>query len=165
MFDDFNQCTGVPKTMDEEFIKKSTALFNHNFRILVHYLKSIDKTLVNELAILKTGSTIFDETKRRSFRRIMQTRRDTLSKLKKEGLRICWSTNENNAMWVHHAFLLQFIVRKVDVMLVENITKNVKLKKFLGVTSLDDCGGCLNLVVWNGRDSAPNHDDGNSFLI
>lgn len=68
-------------------------------------------------------------------------------------------------MWVHQAFLLQFIVRKVDVKLVENITKNVKLKKFLGVTSLDDCGGCLNLVVWNGRDSAPNHDDGNSFLI
>lgn len=84
MFDDFNQCTGVPKTMDEEFIKKSTALFNHNFRILVHYLKSIDKTLVNELAILKTGGTIFDETKRRSFRRIMQTKRDTLSMLKKK---------------------------------------------------------------------------------
>ena len=81
----------------------------------------------------------------------MQTRRDTLSKLKKEGLRICWSTNENNAMWVHQAFLLQFIVREIDVLLQDNITKNDKLKKFLGLPSSDDCGGRLNLVVWNGQ--------------
>ena len=61
-----------------------------------------------------------------------------------------WSTNKD-AMWVHQAFLLQFIVQEIDVLLQDNITKNDKLKKFLGLPSSDDCGGRLNLVVWNGQ--------------
>jgi hypothetical protein len=126
-------------------------LFKHNFRILVHYLKSIDEVLFNHLAIIeKGGTTIFDETKIKAFTAVIKTRNETKTKLKNFGLRLCWSTNKD-AMWVHQAFLLQFIVRGIDVLLQENITKNDKLKKFLGLPSSDDCGGRSNLVVWNGQ--------------
>ncbi len=39
------------------------------------------------------------------------------------------------------------------------LTKNDKLKKFLGLPSSDDCGGRLNLVAWNGQILYTNHDD------
>ena len=150
-FDDYSQRTSPPKNMNQRFINQSTELFKHNFRILVHYLKSIDEVLFNRLAINKTGgTTIFDETKIKTFKAAMRTRTETKNKLKNFGLRLCWSTN-TNAMWVHQAFLLQFIVREIDVLLQDNITKNDKLKKFLGLPSSDDCGGRLNLVVWNGQ--------------
>ena len=67
-FDDYSQRTSPPKNMNQRFINQSTELFKHNFRILVHYLKSIDEVLFNHLAINKTGgTTIFDEKKIKTF--------------------------------------------------------------------------------------------------
>jgi hypothetical protein len=152
----FTNRSAPPSDMDAEVKKRFTQILTHNHKILVHYLRSIDQPLFDRFSKKRTDH-ILDVG--RTISQIFSTRRDISNKLN-NGVCTCWSTYEGETnpkkkpMWIHHAFLLQFIVKNVNDRLhqVSIIHKrdNGNWNKFMKVLNDASKGNCRNLVAWNG---------------
>jgi hypothetical protein len=148
---DFTNRSAPPSDMDEEFVSQFMEVFTHNHKILVHYLRSIDPSLFDRFSM--------NSIRGRSISQIIQTRHDIASKLN-NGVCTCWSTYEGEInprkkpMWIHHAFLLQFILKNVNDRLhqVSIIHKNDNgdWNKFMKILNDASTGNSRKLVAWSG---------------
>lgn len=144
---DFTNRSAPPSDMDEEiFDKEFTEILTHNHKILVHYLRSIDQPLFGRFSIKSTPG-------RRTISQIFSTRRDISNKLN-NGVCTCWSTYEGETnpkkkpMWIHHAFLLQFIVKNVNDRLHQ--VSMIHWNKFMKVSNDASTENRRKLFAWNG---------------
>ncbi len=145
---DFTNRSAPPSNMDKEFVSQFMEVFTHNHKILVHYLRSIDPSLFDRFSMNSIRS--------RSISQIIQTRCDIASKLN-NGVCTCWVTYEGEInprkkpMWIHHAFLLQFIIKNVNDCLhqVSIIHKNNNgdWNKFMKILNDASTGNCRKLVA------------------
>jgi hypothetical protein len=154
---DFTQHSVLPKEMDGEVKKQCMELLTHNHKILDHYLRSISPSLFDRFAKNTNGNISFDVG--RPISKIFNTRRDIFNKLN-TGVCTCWSKYEGKInprkkpMWIHHAFLLQFILPKVNEHLYQGYktykNDNGDWNKFMKNLNDTSTEKCKNLVAWNG---------------
>jgi hypothetical protein len=113
---DFALHSCLPGDMDEDVKNKCTKFLTHNHKILVHYFRSTNPDLFDRFSKNANGISIFDAVTP-PISTILSTRRDIKNKLG-SGVCTCWRTYEQSntrkkLMWIHHAFLLQFIIPSI----------------------------------------------------
>jgi hypothetical protein len=146
----FTNRSAPPSDMDAEVKKRFTQILTHNHKILVHYLRSIDQPLFDRFSKKRTDH-ILDVG--RTISQIFSTRRDISNKLN-NGVCTCWSTYEGKTnpkkkpMWIHHAFLLQFIVKNVNDRLPQ--VSIIHWNKFMKVSNDASTENRRKLFAWNG---------------
>jgi len=146
-FNDFTYHSRPPSTADSSFRDRCTKLLKHNCEILLHYLKSTDLAMFDKLK---------EVTILTSIEKIMESRRNYVNMMKR-GLRISMSKSEiKSPLWIHLAFLLQFICPNVNSTLKTQITSNDDgcWSKFMTILTLRQAtrgDAELNIVAWKGR--------------
>jgi hypothetical protein len=130
-FNDFTYCSGPPTTMDLRFKDKCKKLLTHNNNIIVHYVRSTNVALCDNLfkGKVKIKTDLAAIMKMRCDYTTMMNRGACISLQKSE------STQNDQPLWIHHAFLLQFIHPKVNSKLNEGIkiasNDDASLSKFM----------------------------------
>jgi hypothetical protein len=151
-FNDFTYHSRPPISADSSFQDRCTELLKHNCKILLHYLRSTDPAMFDKLN---------EVTIHTSIPKIMESRRN-YGTMMKQGLRNSLSKSEKKSpLWVHLAFLLQFICPKVNSILKTKITSNddgcwSKFMTILTIRQVCDNNSTrgdaeFNIVAWKGR--------------